>query len=543
MVKLSTLVTTLGIKNKFTNGSLIGIILFVFLSHGLLLLNDGIYWDAALTHFYLEDPTYSELILFTKEAGIPETAYFHIFANLFPDRVFAYKFFTFFSILSNAILIFKIASLWISKANAVKIACLSAVYPAFQVSIMSSMMQYHLDYTLFLLGAWLQLSNQYTLSPNNQRKYFIRRITSLLLFAASFTLNSLLVFYFGFIILYFLSQQHKNLNNPAMFFVRNIDFLLLPFLYWYLKNLFFPTFGAYTTYNQFNFSFEIMKWTATVFFTSSVLRPFVYEIPLYLTILILSIGLILLKKQAYNSILIKNSVSSDLLLLTYGLFLLLCGTLPYILVGKPPHPDSMDTRNALLVALPMSIIIFSIVEMISHASIRFFIVYFLVVGFLLQSTQNYINWQARWVKDRSIILNMSDHPTLKKSSIIWVENDHYHIEGTDWFYTSDWSGIARSAFGDEHHAIVGRPFVNSEEEIPLTGFSPRYLTSGVDSSGCRAKISIFKGDRQHDNFGLVIRYYYYRFLQPSQMSQFLSPIVYLNVKPIQSTLATNCKQW
>ena len=376
-------------------------------------------------------------------------------------------------------------------------------------------------------------------------------IIGFVLFIISFTISSLLPFYLGFLLLYILLLLWENSETSIfkLLSLKNILLLVLPIGYWIIKGYLFPRHGAYADYNQFILTTESL-WINTKFFiTDSILFPLLHPIPLYLIIAILLckfIASFLIKRKKNDFRLDFPEAKQALRMCIYGFVLFALGTLPYILVGKSPRSFGMETRHALLVAYPASIILVSLLSFFSK-NIRGSILSIIIVSFALQNVSNYFNYQARWVKDISIIKNLRQSSVFNESSLIYVVADNFYIEGTDIWYTSDWYGIAKMVLGDEKHAFFALPSTRNEadfeEKISKQDFRSRYLQGNVDRLGCRSKLFIYRGDRQYDNVALSLRYYYYRFLRPAQLDQFLAAITYLRIEPIQSTLATNCKQW
>ncbi len=99
------------------------------------------------------------------------------------------------------------------------------------------MAPYILCYTLFLLAVLLALRSEYAKGKVHDGL----RVGSLAVFFFSFYLNSLLVFFPGFLLfLLVCAQRHSRVDLKKMLFpfvLCHLDFLLLPFLHWVVKEL------------------------------------------------------------------------------------------------------------------------------------------------------------------------------------------------------------------------------------------------------------------------------------------------------------------
>lgn len=145
------------------------------------------------------------------------------------------------------------------------------------------------------------------------------------------------------------------------------------------------------------------------------------------------------------------------------------------------------------------------------------------------------------IKEASLILNLKQNPVLQQASIIFIEDDQFLM--------------------DYPNSIISLPkvMVTSPFTVQLAG-NPQLIMPNLDKHeqntllnetlfpqinylGCRASLVIFKGDRQHDRFGLVIRYLATRFFRPATLSSFLSHLTYLRVTPIHTNVAQNCNAW
>ncbi len=138
----------------------------------------------------------------------------------------------------------------------------------------------------------------------------------------------------------------------------------------------------------------------------------------------------------------------------FGLILLLFGILPYTLVlvnlgslydtniELPPH--GTYTRYAQLLGLPMAVILFAAIRALRARVIRLPVWMVLTFGviitsFCFQNVESYFLWQARWVMDRSVMVNLSSTPEFFKNQIYNIYKPFGNDLGVDlenWFVYS-----------------------------------------------------------------------------------------------------------
>ena len=234
------------IWRKF-NGHLGAILALALVAHGLMLLNDGVYWDGWLIYTNLIEKNWRNLYRMFAEAGSPITYYFHRLMGSFPDIVLAYRLVAFGSIALAAIWVYLIAQEgnWATPSERLWIALLSLVYPAMQVPFELINVPSVFYYGLFLGATLVALKAE----KRQGASHYALRVGALVGFYLSFTVNSLLVFYFGFLtLLVLLIHQLKGLGpRPLSRYVilRRLDYLCLPVAFWMLKTWLSPRYGLY----------------------------------------------------------------------------------------------------------------------------------------------------------------------------------------------------------------------------------------------------------------------------------------------------------
>jgi hypothetical protein len=89
----------------------------------------------------------------------------------------------------------------------------------------------------------------------------------------------------------------------------------------------------------------------------------------------------------------------------------------------------------------------------------------------------------------------------------------------------------------------------SKPNDTMAAFLKEMLLMGrYNPLGCQAKLTILNGERTKydgpiglNSFDIAMRYWYFNYLQPSQLNTFLRDITILRLEPVITPLATQCK--
>src|SRR5215510_3328902 len=140
------------------------LLLLAFVTHGLLLLNDGLYEDDWLVYTKLiqgnSDAIRTEWI---GETGLPEAAYFHLLMGRLPWILLGYKFVTFVAVLTIATAAYLIArrTEMVTPQEALLIGVFTLIYPGNQTTVQPITTPYFLFYAIFMTAAYLALRFEY----------------------------------------------------------------------------------------------------------------------------------------------------------------------------------------------------------------------------------------------------------------------------------------------------------------------------------------------------------------------------------------------
>lgn len=515
--------------------------------HGLLLLNDGIYWDDWLWVTALKGKNWSIIYSVGFERGVPFDSYFNWFFSYFKNIELAHRSVAFISILFAAGLIYAICNKLriLNKTDSLFIALISMVYPAFQTQMLLCTTNYLFYYMLFLIAVLVAFKSVTALSFTK----YILRFASWIFFFISFSHGSLLVYFWGFVIIILLYLHDFKIDNiKKVFFntvTRIIDYILLPFTYWTARKILFPPYGHYADVYKFVFSPEKWFLNLALFLYNGVYRQFnaalvklITQPGLWLFVLL---G-VLFWYAKFKGDTVHPSETSETLakpqfLLAYGFLLMGLGMLPYIAVGYYPTLTGWSTRHSLLLALPIALMLVALAHILFRrpegglSHIGWIFLTTLLLAFSIATVSNYIGWQARWVKDRSVMVNLARLDGDRDYSIYWV-NDQYNFGGEKYrFY--EWSSIFKLIWGEEKRIGYDLIYPDSNRKFPEWHNRVSielYNLGKFDPDGRQATLNIY-GRYNGSVIGLLGQYYYYRFLHPQRMYDFLIGVTEVNVLP------------
>ena len=365
-------------------------------------------------------------------------AYTHI--SMIYLGVWSYKFFTFFLMFGAAILLDTILKnlKFLSVDGRICIVLMFMVLPLNWARVAMIDFIYTLCYFLFFL-AWALMSK--------------KRILALFFFFLSFNTNSTLVFYIlPMLFHYFTNYSGGNLFfYTNRFFLKNLEFIFLPFVYFFIKTTFYSPHGLFANYNNvFNFDLarlhsfavyqiaEFMRYFQT-HFVGTVVLLFILVGSLFLTFAIL-------KFRFFNK---PANYKLSFVAILLGTFASLCAVIPYWVVGHIPTFGEWTSRHQLLMPLGASVLFFSVFLLLHH-KVRVIALSLILSISIVTNIKTYKDFYFDWQKQVSLIMLFSNSEEIRNSQII-VFKDHTlsdnAIERT--FRSYEWNGILATSFGDE----------------------------------------------------------------------------------------------
>lgn len=556
-------------NNSIQRRGLLFLLLVVLVGHFFLLISDSVTWDGWIFYGLFLNQDFSTLLSLFRENGDPLVAFFLATFWIFPNPILAYKIFAFFCILSSSSFLFltaiRISALTIQES--MFLAMFSCVYTSYQTYSQVATLHYLFFYTVFMLGIYLLF-----LGLDNfliEKKLF--SLFLLLIFFFSFQLNSLLVIYYPifFVFLFKYNENYFKRENISDLFRRNLkflDFLLLPFVFWGVKNIFFYSFGAYEGYNKIQFNPQIWYENINFFLLNSIKLQFFiawnlfvgeflnHKLIIFIIIACSFLGIqwiinnwIYPKNMQENAevMISRSKVLYDLLVVfAFAFILFLSSIFPYIAVGKYPGNTGSDTRHALLISIPVAIFlvfigrIFSLVfpDNIGKLTIRFSS-FFLLIMFIFLTINIYVEWESRWIRDRSIMLNLQkmNSALIQRMNIFFVsDSDRFG----DPYNIYEYSGMFKLAWGSERWAgieLMDEQTPGSALEVLKKTLSRNslkiYLLKDWHPHGCHSILDISTRISQSHLY-LVLTYYKYLWFQHEKLPDFLKSLTMLRLNEL-----------
>lgn len=546
MARLSLLMT------KYWPYLLIGVV--AVLSHGLLLLNDGTYWDEWLLGSYLAEDNWKEVNAWATESGMPVIGYFYWALKLLGLFPF-YKIIALATLFILAVLVFKLCSEfnWLTRLEALGVAVLSLAYPAYQTSIELSTFRYLVFYCAFLFVILQLLRSTRAETPLQLTPW--RRVLLLVILFISFNLNSLLVFYFPllFVVFWQIKCAHSLswVEVAKTQLLGKLDFIALPFIFYAIKKIFSPAYGVYAGYNELNLDpasvgAHLGHYTKNALYgqiDASLSGLFAYPLVILFLLPLTYLACVKYQRAAPGSNDVVQVKPIPLYgLLFFGVALLLCGMLPYAAVGLSPTLTGWNTRHALLAGLPVAFLIVTLLrplwivqpagsqEGMVGRFVALFTVVILVAAFSLSTASYYVSWQARAVKDKAIMADLAEVALLKNFSVFWI-NDQYPLGGERLYRFYEWAGMFKKTWGGESR--IGFQVQGYPQES-LAAYKDFYNKSNnlseFDPLGCQAGLIIRQGALQYSESQLVWKYFQYKFFEPQKMTDFLHGVVNIHIE-------------
>lgn len=316
---------------------------------------------------------------------------------------------------------------------------------------------------LFFFAGWFLIDKQ---------KYL-----SLICFAMSFNTESLLVFYAIPILFQFLDGRSFHLSTVLEFVREYIGFLVLPFLWFGVKNLFFTPFGLYEGYNSGLDPKNIIisssyQWAdAHEFFgqfyesTSNQLSVLVLWLITYFFLCCSVKGLVF-------------DLGRGLWLLSFGLLALLLGVIPYWLLGHVPTFFEWTSRHQLLMPLGMGFTMLGIVCLLAKRIQLFALSFILSVSFVI-NLNNYIDLRDDWKTQKELVEYLADSELIRNANVVIFDDKNRNaLSRTYRFY--ELNGLVRKAFPEEDgkFAILKKHWASYLDGNYDLFFLPSYIAGG-----------------------------------------------------------------
>jgi len=532
----------------FLVGDLVLLGAVALLAHGLLLLNDGIYWDDWLLYRHLQGHDWQTIDALVHEAGMTpvNSAFLHLFAYV-PGGVFSFKLTVFLLIVAVAWLVYLIGvQVGLNRLTAWCVAALQMVFPGFQDWVVLATAASVFDFALFLLATLLLVrAERAALRPR-----LALRVAAAAIFILSFGFNSLLPLYFGSLLLLLLvarrSASLRELVRTRWLYATAL--ILLPIAYWEVSQRLYVPSGLYGGVN----SFSTMPSTVLSTFARFVRHGIVEQMLQSLAVLLRPWTWLML--AAFIAILViawrrmLNAPNPQPRLAIAGTALGFVGMglaiLPYALVGKSTAMHGWESRHDLLVGLPLAVLLVCLVSIVLPSGRRAWLglglLGLVAIGFIGAGIEDYAALQARWATDRAVMAELRSTGGSDGFSVYWV---HDGAPGPEDFYRFyEWSAMLGNVYGDQARVGLDVRGYDSGFLERTQFFSDRYNLANFDPHGCQADLTVQRSRSAGTSGQVAAMYTFYRLLQPDRLDGYVRGLVTVHVVPMSNPSATNCSQ-
>jgi hypothetical protein len=404
------------------------------LAHGpILLLGNAVYWD----DWTLLGAPKTDILDEFRQAGsfLNYVGWVHVvFSYLNP---WSYKLATFictylagfflYKILIRDVVICSSASYWIT--------LLFLTTPLYIARVASIDFIYTLSVFIFLLGWWyLKVSKP----------------LAIIFFAISFNTQSLLIFY-ALPITIFLWQRSEQ-GRDFRFLLRHLDLIILPFLWFILKVVYFEPYGTYFGYNSNIHVGNILPSAVGQFadfinFWNFLLSSKVsIEVAIVAALILSFCYLFSIKSSGY-----RLSVKTNIELAILGFMALLLGLIPYWVVSHVPTFFEWTSRHQLLMPFGVAFIIIALANILNPFFQRGALLAFIAVSILLNS-HNYRELYFDWNKQKLIINGLSKMELAKNARLL-IFDDRTKNALRRQYRNYEWNGLINQAFPGEYNRI------------------------------------------------------------------------------------------
>jgi len=407
---------------------------FYLLAHGgIFFISDAIYWD----DWALWNHQSNSIMELSNMIGSMFNLLGYLHISMLSIGPWLYKILIFVLMFFSGIFLWFILrrQCWISKEARFLIVLLFLILPLNSARITMATFLYTLCYFSFFAG-W------YFLEKN--------RLLAICFFFFSFNTNSMLVFYILPISEWFLRNGNiLNIKKDWQLGLQKLDFILLPFVFFSIKNIFFRPYGLYEGYNT---HFNIKNLVASPLYMGIDLTQL--DVSVLLLIIIMFCGFLIFRKHKQMLL----SYTTDNRILYSGIIAFFCGIFPYCLIGKTPTFYEWTSRHQLLMPLGSALILTWAFNYFPETVRRQLIMF--VIGLSLAfNIQVYSHLFMDWQKQKSIISLLGDSDEIKNANlVIFMDDSENALKRTYRFY--EWNALMKMAYSDEKRFGLNMSEVN-----------------------------------------------------------------------------------
>lgn len=528
------------------------LVLFAFIVHGLALLDHSLHWDDWVLHQYHTLP--GGMAIFKESAMQSGTPLFYFIIRFY--WLFHFKFiYALNGILATALvscLLFAIVKDFdVDKRVAFFIALVVSCAPGSTLTSFNIIVHYYLLYGIFFVAAYVGL---HSIRPTRKRWARLSlRVLALALFLFTFSYEVLLCFYLLFyfaLYLFWLKQRQYDckLNSIVKFIVTHVDFLIAPILFrWYITH-YFPVFSYFSHYNIIHFHALPFLLGMIHFFVSTLL-------PCTLLFFLIATPGIIFTRYRIN----WRGKKPYWLLVLLGLVGFICGSIPYVLVGKIPSLNWLfplliyNARHCFLMPVAIALLIGGLLGLLltdrSRKPVRLagYVMTLFIVLLIVPWWITYFNWLGLTAVQNSIIYHMQQNPQWKQYSFFFGKNEFPLGYLNPPFRSYSYAGMLGEAYGGDNwvgHSAASTPQASCHLiSVIMTVFNLERFGFHFDKQGRWAVMRIQPGAYGTLPTWLGLLYGYYYWIDTSQYKAFLTELSKVTVQPVnKQSLIEECSK-
>lgn len=407
----------------------IGLILgYGILTHGIIFLNDGLYWDGWVIDVWQQIGDRNSMRRVYSEVGMPNLYFEHWILGRFQKRQLAYRAISLVSILIMAVFVF-LTAVHTNIFNPLQAAIISLLllsYPAYAVTFDGVVSpQYTFKIALFYMGCFFAVT---TIADSDAAHIAVFAV-SLILFFVAFNANSVLVYFGGFLLFYaWLVHTRSSDGFETYEYVKIFSLIILPIAYWVMKEKLAPRHGYYKRYNKIRIApFSILKVGLQAFrygIDVPMIKPVLEAVQSKNSFLILASIFLGLVVFDYSKDLVAVPAFDALQILVTGYALVFLAAVPFMLVGQDFSEGGWASKNFMLFHLPFALVVFGWLQLVPH-SFGIVLIPVILLANTLYIIKTHLLYIAVSVKDKALIQWLAANPQLSVASVIKISDSHW----------------------------------------------------------------------------------------------------------------------
>jgi hypothetical protein len=552
-------------------GSILGIVILGILCHGVLVFTDYLLWDGIWQAHILE--TAPDLYRVFERPWLEggrwyETPYYWPLIGSPAARWYAKCVGCVSWIATSLGCFLSLRALpGFGRGSALAIASLMLSLPLYDVLGDLNSLLYSVPTMWFWAGVYLLQTRS---ASATLYAFTSRSIAALSLLFVSFFLPSNLVFFYGYFVFMvaceFLAGYFPSgltIKSLALRVRRDIDALMLPLVFWVLKKTFFPTSGAYLSYNAIRLNFtEVYEVYSSVVFPlaiGEVLQVLSNSWVIPVSVAVGVVAVAALRRWNLCDVQPATGMSAQTLVIG-GLWMALCAVFPYAAVGQPLSATGWLTRNAILLPLPFAMMIFAGIRWLFQrflpsitGGVVFLTTAIVAIG-TLQTNLGYLRLQALGAKQAAIEMNLEPEMQSRMPLSIVQIRDEFPIADTmPWYPPMIWSYLlAPGGHLPQTFVIDTRPFAadvqvrladgsfakqppileigREQLEVLVEQTTGAHMLTGVPRDGRQIVAVVRPGEYGTDAVLIGLSYLWTMHFAPAELTRFLSHLVAIQIQ-------------